>query len=76
MLLGEITSLIDSGYDLELTGFSEEEITDLKLEFDLSFAYDSVNNGALSDKFGAPPFSVLNARAGYWQDRKKMWVSL
>ena len=76
LLLGEITSLIDSGYDLELTGFSEEEITDLKLEFDLSFAYDSVNNGALSDKFGAPPFSVLNARAGYWQDRKKMWVSL
>ena len=27
-------------------------------------------------RFGAPPFSVLNARDGYWQDRKRAWASL
>jgi len=27
----------------------------------------------LQDKFIVPPFSVLNAREGYWQDRKSYW---
>ena len=27
-------------------------------------------------KFGAPPFSVLETRQGYWQDRKKFWLDL
>lgn len=26
--------------------------------------------------FGVPPFSVLNAREGLWQDRKRAWVAL
>ena len=28
------------------------------------------------DKFGAPPFSVLDARQGYWIQRKKAWKDL
>lgn len=31
---------------------------------------------SLSDRFLVPPFSVLDARQGYWQKRKKMWLSL
>jgi len=30
----------------------------------------------LADKFLFPPFSVLNARCGEWQDRKRQWLSL
>lgn len=30
----------------------------------------------LTDRFIFPPFSVLDARQGYWQDRKREWFSL
>lgn len=30
----------------------------------------------LEDKFIVPPFSILNMREGYWQERKKHWNSL
>jgi len=32
--------------------------------------------GSLSERFGVPPFSVLDARQGYWQDRKRAWLEL
>jgi DNA modification methylase len=32
--------------------------------------------GKLSEEFFMPPFSVLNARDGAWQKRKKEWLSL
>lgn len=30
----------------------------------------------LRNRFGAPPFSVLNARDGAWQERKRFWVGM
>lgn len=30
----------------------------------------------LRARFGAPPFSVFDARQGYWQDRKREWIAL
>ena len=30
----------------------------------------------LADRFLVPPFSILDARAGYWQDRKREWLQL
>lgn len=30
----------------------------------------------LAERFIVPPFSVLDARQGYWQERKKAWVAL
>jgi hypothetical protein len=32
--------------------------------------------GSLADRFGIPPFSVLNAREGWWQDRKRAWIAI
>jgi hypothetical protein len=32
--------------------------------------------GSLSERFIVPPFSVLDARQGYWQERKRAWLSL
>jgi len=34
------------------------------------------SRGKISDKFLVPPFSILSARDGFWQDRKRSWVSL
>lgn len=31
---------------------------------------------ALLDRFVVPPFSVLDARSGYWRERKNRWLSL
>jgi hypothetical protein len=30
----------------------------------------------LQERFLIPPFSVLDARQGYWQDRKREWIDL
>lgn len=40
---------------------------------DLGFVPGSIS---LNDRFGIPPFSVLDARQGYWQDRKRRWIAL
>ena len=33
-------------------------------------------NASLNDRFIAPPFSILDTRKGYWQERKKKWREL
>ena len=33
-------------------------------------------SGSLSARFVVPPFTVLDARAGYWQQRKREWFKL
>jgi len=35
-----------------------------------------IKKGALLEKFIVPPFSVLDTRQVYWQDRKRWWLSL
>jgi hypothetical protein len=30
----------------------------------------------LADRFGAPPFSVLDTRQGYWTERRRAWLQL
>ena len=32
--------------------------------------------GSLNDRFIVPPFSILDTRKGYWQERKKVWREL
>jgi len=31
---------------------------------------------SLNDRFIVPPFSVLDTRQGYWQNRKKQWIGI
>lgn len=31
---------------------------------------------SLAARFGIPPFSILDARKGWWQDRKRAWLDL
>lgn len=34
------------------------------------------NTTTLAERFGVPPFSVLDARQGYWQNRKRAWAAM
>src|ERR1700730_12397735 len=63
----EIAELRASDFDISLIGFSESEIDDLLKADD---GGDSgPGSGSLAERFMIPPFSVLNAREGWWQKR-------
>jgi len=78
-LLGlEIFDLKEMGFDLDLTGFSLEELQSFEMA-DEDLPGEGANKGStasLADKFGIAPFSVLNAREGWWQNRKRAWLAL
>lgn len=76
LLKVELEALQNLDFDLELTGFSEDEIKELLGE-DLDFNGSGAGvSGSLADKFLLPPFSVFNARSGWWQDRKRSWLNI
>lgn len=69
-----------SGWDYELLDW---ELQDLDFEgydfgFDTGFEdkYSDAVSGSLSEKYVAPPFSVLDARGGPWQKRKDKWLEI
>lgn len=63
--------------DLLQWGFSEKELQLGGFDLDGGGGNPSeVAHKTLAERFGVPPFSVLDARQGYWQDRKRAWLSL
>jgi hypothetical protein len=80
-----------SGVGLEATGFGDDEIDAILREAagaqDAAPAVgeDAAGQGgapaavsgagSLAARFGIPPFSVLNAREGWWQERKRAWLA-
>lgn len=71
-------------------GFTEEEL-DLDFSSSFEFTGEQGSGGSgeegrvntpeearktLSDRFIVPPFSILDARQGYWQSRKAAWIAL
>jgi hypothetical protein len=67
------------GFDMDLTGFDGDA---LAAALDLADGHpdakpqDDPLRVSLADRFGVPPFSVLSARDGWWQDRKRAWLRL
>lgn len=55
----------------ELTGLATAEI-DALLE-SVGAMGDTEAKKLLADKFIVPPFSILDTKAGYWQERSKAW---
>lgn len=55
-----------------------EELVDWGLDLweDKSYSESPTANASLNDRFVVPPFSILDTRKGYWQDRKRMWREL
>jgi ParB-like nuclease domain len=91
MLKAELAALREDAFDMDLLGFAEAELGELldALDAETSMSFDEQGNevttpseqpkpslGTLSDRFGVPPFSVLSARGGWWQDRKRIWIAL
>ena len=75
----ELQDLDASGFDLSLTGFEIDEIAALDMLAEaeiLPGEGDNPSTMSLADKFGIAPFSVLNAREGWWQNRKRAWLAL
>jgi ParB-like chromosome segregation protein Spo0J len=61
--------------DLSFIGFSSADLAALIPTIDTAPAEAEVKLASLADRFGAVPFSVLNAREGWWMDRKRKWLS-
>lgn len=76
LLALEFAKLTELGFDLALTGFSDEEIETLVIDGESDGLGEKQETGSLSDRFMLPPFTVLNARDGWWQDRKMAWLAL
>ena len=75
-LRDELSALRIDGYDLELTGFDLPEITSLFAVPGQDGDEGPGSGGQLAARFGIAPFSVLSARDGWWQDRKRAWIAL
>lgn len=80
LLSSELHGLNAEGFDLSLLGFGDVELSDLLGPLGGDEPGEGGDgggaNGSLADRFGVPPFSVLNAREGWWQDRKRAWLKL
>lgn len=78
-LLGNWMKDLDaSNFNLDLTLFDVDERKALLQDVD-KLTQDGSGEGnklKLSDRFLVPPFTVLDARQGYWQDRKRQWLAI
>ena len=76
----ELGELQDMDFEMSLTGFNADELGAL-LDMDGGTVEGSgvgepEARQKLSERFGVAPFSVLNAREGWWQERKNAWLAL
>lgn len=92
ILQDEVRVLSDAGFNLSVLGMDDAELARMISDDDLSGVSlaramlaeppEDTPRGrlhaplSLSDRFGVPPFSVLNAREGWWQARKASWIAL
>lgn len=76
----ELADLGELNFDLATVGFSDAELAALLdgLGDDGDGAAEAADapKAKLAERFGIPPFSILNAREGWWQDRKRAWLAL
>lgn len=71
-LEAELVSIADA-FDMSAFGF-DESIFESGLP-DEGEALEE-NRESLQERFIVPPFSVLDTRQGYWQDRKEIWKTI
>jgi ParB-like chromosome segregation protein Spo0J len=82
LLAGMLQEIQESCGTLDGTGFDLEALDDLLAGLDGSVTDgqempdDGIVHQSLAERFLVPPFSVLDARQGYWKDRKRAWLAL
>nr|DAS71290.1 MAG TPA: Putative modification methylase [Caudoviricetes sp.] len=74
LLATEISALNEMGEDLDVLGFDSDFLDDiLKTDLEETPQNHDQEISSLVERFGVPPFSILEVRKGYWQKRKKLW---
>ena len=68
----ELGDLNAEGFNVDLTGFDAFELGEL---LDLDPMGGEQARTTLAERFMVAPFSVLDARRGWWQDRKRAWLA-
>ncbi|MBJ9673356.1 site-specific DNA-methyltransferase [Burkholderia gladioli] len=71
----EVAELLDEGFDVDLLGFEPVELGTL-LDGQEDGPALTERRKSLLERFLIAPFSVFNAREGWWQDRKQSWIAL
>jgi len=59
-------------FDIDLLGFPEFHMDALPTDGD----GEKNEKRLMTEMFLVPPFSVLDTRQGYWQDRRDLWLSM
>lgn len=85
----EVESLLKEQMDLNTIGFSDDELNEILNNAgeildgapnsntpNNKYYENRYTNGALQERFVVPPFSVLDTRQDYWQNRKREWLEL
>jgi len=74
-VLAELLTAVAEDDDLLGSGYDGDDLDDL-LAAIAGDRDEPVTSVPLHERFLVPPFSVLDTRQGYWQDRKRAWNSL
>lgn len=74
LLALELGELQADGFELDLLGFDDLELGEL-IDLDVEPPASSEPPPSLADRFGIAPFSVLDARRGWWVERKRAWLA-
>lgn len=73
---GLLAQLLVDLPDLAGTGFDDRALADLLASLTPAEPEgDRLPGPTLADRFLVPPFTVLDARKGWWQDRKREWIA-
>jgi len=76
-LAAELRALGELEFDIPVMGFDASELDKLFADPEpAGGAGNAGGAGSLAEEFMAAPFSTLNAREGWWQERKRAWLSL
>lgn len=77
MLRTELQFLTGAGFaDLNAIGLANQAELDALMAVEGPTITPEEARKTLQERFGAPPFSVIDARQGYWQNRKRAWIAL
>lgn len=76
-LVTALESIKIEGLDINITGFNEKELVTFMADIGRNnIISPEVAKAKLTERFIVPPFTVLDTRQGYWQDRKRAWIAL
>jgi len=62
--------------DLSFIGFTDADLASIMPALPPEVIEPEEKSATLAARFGVVPFTILNAREGWWQDRKRAWMAL